>query len=134
MIRVLIADDSEFVLDDLVTLFEATSDIEVVGLARDGLEAFERAQELSPDVVIMDLRMPRMDGLETTRRIKEPLPTTGVLFLSDSTDYDDIEASIAAGGDGYLTKPPDEEKLVDFVRQIAAKYEALRSDGGAISQ
>ena len=120
MIRTLIVDDSAIILRTLPDLLRSYPDIDVVGLAKDGLEAIERSLELLPDVVIMDIQMPTMDGLEATRCIKKALPAVGVLFLSTHTDH--IEQTISAGGDGYLTKPPGREELVSKMRQIAAKY------------
>ena len=121
----IIADDSAVVADSISRLLNLQPDLEVVGLAKNGLDAVEKARELLPNVVIMDVEMPKMNGLEATKRIKEVLPDVGILFLSYSTDYDVIEASVAAGGDGYLTKPPEREKLLTSVRQIAARHKQL---------
>ena len=118
MIRVLIADDSLDIRDGLSSLVDAQSDFFVVGKAGDGLEAVEMAKDLRPDVVIMDVQMPRMDGIEATRNIKRDLPAISVLFLSTFTDY--IEAGRAAGCDGYLTKDCDPKQLYAEVIRIAA--------------
>ena len=82
MIRVLIADDSNAILDGLCALLCPECGFEVVGVARDGLEALEKAKELLPDVVLMDAQMPNMDGVEATRQIKQSLPDMGILFFS----------------------------------------------------
>ncbi len=118
MIRVLIADDSPDIRDGLSSLIDAQSDFIVVGVAGDGLEAVEMAKDLRPDVMIMDVQMPRMDGIEATRNIKRDLPGISVLFLSTFTDY--IEAGRAAGCDGYLTKDCDPKQLYAEVSRIAA--------------
>ena len=118
MIRVLIADDSPHIRDGLSSLIDAQSDFFVVGTATDGLEAVEMANDLRPDVVIMDAQMPRMDGTEATRQIKRDFPTVSILFLSTFTDY--IEAARTAGCDGYLTKDCDPKQLYAEVRLIAA--------------
>ena len=117
MIRVLIADDSNALRDSLAGLLNQASGFQVVGLAGDGLEAVEKAGELLPDVVIMDAQMPRLDGVEATRRIKRDLPGVGVLLFSVFADH--LEASIAAGGDGYLNKDCTPLELFNEIRRIA---------------
>ena len=122
MIRVLIADDSPAIRDGLSSLIDAQSDFFVVGTAGDGLEAVEMAKDLRPDVVIMDVQMPRMDGIEATRRIKRDFPAIGILFLNTFTDH--IEAGQAAGCDGYLTKECDPKQLYAEVSRIAASAQS----------
>ena len=92
----------------------------MVGTAKNGLEAVTSARELGPDVIIMDVRMPKMDGLEAARLIKQASPNVGILFVSASNQY--REASIAVGGDGYLIKPFSGEELLREVRSIAARH------------
>jgi len=121
LIRVLIADDSKAIRDGLSSLIDAQSDFVVVGTAGDGLEAVEKAKDLRPDLVIMDAQMPRMDGIEATRKIKRDFPDISILFLSTFTDY--IEAGRAAGCDGYLTKDCDPKQLYAEVRLITAPKE-----------
>ncbi len=118
MIRVLIADDSATMRDCFSTLLNQQSDFEVVGLAWDGLEAVKKASELLPDVVLMDARMPNMDGVEATRRIKQTLAGVGVLSISVFTDC--LEASIAAGADGHLMKDCGMQELLAELRRVAA--------------
>ena len=118
MIRVLIADDSATMRDCFSTLLNQQSDFEVVGLAWDGLEAVQKASELLPDVVLMDARMPNMDGVEATRRIKQTLAGVGVLSISVFPDC--LEASIAAGADGHLMKDCEIQELLAELRRVAA--------------
>jgi len=118
MIRVLIADDSPHIRDSLSGLLAGEPDIDLVGAAGDGLEAVEKAAALRPHVVIMDAQMPRLDGVEATRRIKKELGGVGVLFFSVFTEY--LEASIAAGSDGYVTKDCSVADLFCEIRRIAA--------------
>ena len=124
MIRVLIADDSDVILDGLSGLLEMHPDFEVVGTARDGLEAVEKAWALLPDVVIMDTRMPNMDGVEATRVVKQSATAVGV--LSFSVFADNLEEAIAAGADGFLPKDCDPERLLSQLRQIGAKTQQAR--------
>ena len=118
MIRVLIAEDSPHIRDSLSGLLAEEPDMDLVGAAGDGLEAVEKAAALRPHVVIMDAQMPRLDGVEATRRIKKELTGVGILFFSVFTDY--LEASIAAGSDGYVTKDCSVADLFCEIRRIAA--------------
>ncbi len=124
MIRVLIADDSAAIRDGISSLLNQQGGFRLVGLARDGMEAVERATELLPDVVIMDAQMPNMNGVDATKRIKQTLPEVGVLFLSVFADY--LEASIDAGADGYLMKDCEPEEIFAELRRIAAISRAGR--------
>jgi DNA-binding NarL/FixJ family response regulator len=102
--RVLIADDQTIVREGLVTLLGLLPDVDVVGAATDGEEAVRLAAEHRPDVVLMDLRMPRCDGIEATRRIRESVPGTQVIVLTTYADDASVFAALQAGARGYLTK------------------------------
>ena len=119
-IRVLIVDDIDALRVSMSGLLRASGDIDVVGTAKDGQEAVTSARELGPDVIIMDVHMPKMDGLEAAGYIKRASPDVGILFVSASNEY--REASIAVGGDGYLIKPFKREELLREVRSIAARH------------
>lgn len=119
MIRVLIADDHGVVRDGLGRLVQALDDIELVGAASDGEEAVERSRELSPDVVLMDLDMPRLDGIEATRRIVAERPETAILILTSFSDRPRILGAIEAGAAGYLLKDASSEEVTDGIRTAA---------------
>jgi DNA-binding NarL/FixJ family response regulator len=102
--RVLIADDQRIVREGLATIVAGFADAEVVGLAVDGVEAVALVSERSPDVVLMDLRMPRMDGVEATRQIRSLHPPVPVVVLTTYADDDSVLAALSAGATGYLTK------------------------------
>jgi DNA-binding NarL/FixJ family response regulator len=119
MIRVLIADDHGVVRDGLGRLVEALADIELVGAASDGEEAVERARELTPDVVLMDLDMPSLDGTEATRRIVAERPETAVLVLTSFSDRPRILGAIEAGAAGYLLKDASSEEVTEGIRSAA---------------
>ncbi len=114
MIRVLIADDHGVVRDGLSRLIEATDDLELVGTAADGAEAVERARELAPDVVLMDLDMPVLDGIEATRRIDVP-----VLVLTAFSDSARILGAMDAGAVGYLLKDASSQEVAAGIRSAA---------------
>jgi DNA-binding NarL/FixJ family response regulator len=123
VIRVLLADDHGIIREGLGRLIEALEDIELVGVAADGAEAVERAREVAPDVVLMDLDMPRMDGIEATRRILEDRPETSVLVLTSFSDRPRILGALDAGASGYLLKDAASDDVADGIR-AAARGEA----------
>jgi len=115
--RVLLVDDNRLMLEGLQNLLEAHS-IEVIGLAVDGLEAVERARELKPDVILMDIRMPKRDGLAATRLIKAEMPQVRIIILTTSTEDSDLFEAVKSGASGYLTKSMDAEELVEALGQV----------------
>jgi DNA-binding NarL/FixJ family response regulator len=119
MIRVLLADDHQLVRSGLAALLTGSDDIEVVGTASNGMEAVELARETSPDVVLMDLVMPGMDGVEATRRLVADQPQVQVVVLTSFSDQERILAALDAGAVGYLLKDVDPAELVRGVRAAA---------------
>ena len=119
-IRVLIADDQPVVRDGLAMLLGLIDDVEVVATAADGLEAVERAQSERPDIVLMDLRMPRLEGAEATRQILGSLPDTRVLVLTTYADDESLFPALQAGARGYLTKDATAEEIEDAIRAVIA--------------
>jgi DNA-binding NarL/FixJ family response regulator len=119
-IRVLIADDQRVVRDGLTMLIGLIDGVEVVGTAGDGLEAVAGAELEHPDVVVMDLRMPGMDGAEATHRIRATLPGTQVLVLTTYADDQSLFPALQAGARGYLTKDAAAEEIEQAIRALAA--------------
>jgi len=119
VIRVLIADDHGVVRDGLGRLISALDDMEVVGLAGDGEEALAGVREHDPDVVLMDLDMPRMDGIEATRRIIAERPQTAVLVLTSFSDKPRILGALKAGAAGYLLKDVPADEVAAGIRSAA---------------
>lgn len=117
MIRVLLADDHTLFRRGLASLLAEQPDLEVVGEAASGEEAIERARELMPDVVLMDVRMPGLGGLEATRRLKDEMPYVKILILTVSEDEEDLFAAMKSGAQGYLLKNIDPDDLVTAIRQ-----------------
>ncbi|TJZ41585.1 response regulator transcription factor [Streptomyces piniterrae] len=110
--RVVVADDQTVVREGIVMLLGLLPGIEVVGSAADGEEAIRRVAELAPDVVLMDLRMPRCDGVEATRRIRAEHPGTQVVVLTTYAEDDSLFPALQAGARGYLTKDADGDEIV----------------------
>jgi DNA-binding NarL/FixJ family response regulator len=119
VIRVLIADDQRAVREGLAMLVGLIDDIEVVGTAANGLEALEFATTLHPDVVLMDLRMPEMEGAEATRAIRSTLPDTHVLVLTTYADDASLFPALQAGAHGYLTKDASAEEIERAIHAVA---------------
>ena len=124
-IRVLVADDQAIVRDGLVTVLELLPDIEVVGQARDGAEAVALADSLAPDVVLMDLRMPVLDGAAATERVLATHPSLAVLVLTTFADDASIVSALKAGARGYLTKDAGRAELAAAVRAVASGQTTL---------
>ncbi|MEV0636462.1 response regulator transcription factor [Streptomyces sp. NPDC050619] len=116
--RVVVADDQTVVREGIVMLLGLLPGIEVVGSARDGDEAVKLAAELAPDVVLMDLRMPRCDGVEATRRIRAEHPGTQVVVLTTYADDESLFPALKAGARGYLTKDAGGDEIVRAVRSV----------------
>jgi DNA-binding NarL/FixJ family response regulator len=127
-IRLLIADDQELVRTGFRLFLQTQPDLEVVGEARDGLDAVRRAEALRPDVILMDIRMPRLDGVEATRRITggaaDGAPRVLVLTTFDLDDY--VFGALRAGASGFLLKDAPRERLLEAIRVVRAG-EALLS-------
>ncbi|MEU5427242.1 response regulator transcription factor [Streptomyces olivoreticuli] len=118
MARVVVADDQTVVREGIVMLLGLLPGIEVVGAAADGHEAVRLVAAHSPDVVLMDLRMPRCDGVEATRRIRDEYPSTQVVVLTTYADDDSLFPALRAGARGYLTKDAGGEEIVRAVRHV----------------
>ncbi len=119
MIRVVVADDHHVVRRGLTGLIDSTDDLEVVGVATNGAEAIEVVREHRPDVALMDLQMPGVDGVEATRAILAEALGTEVLVLTSFSDQARIHAAIDAGAVGYLLKDAEPEVLLDGIRAVA---------------
>jgi len=120
MIRVLVADDHPIVRGGIVNLLDTADDLEVVGEASDGEEAVRRVIELAPDLVLMDLRMPGLDGAAATARIVEAAPATKVLILTTYETDEHILGAIEAGASGYLLKAAPQDEILAGVRSVVA--------------
>ncbi|MEU4231574.1 response regulator transcription factor [Nonomuraea sp. NPDC026600] len=120
MISVLIADDQAMVRGGFAALLSAQADVAVVGEAADGLEAVDLARRTRPDVALMDVRMPHLDGLEATRRVVESVPGTKVVILTTFDIDDYVYTALRAGASGFLLKDAPPADLISAVRVVAA--------------
>ena len=128
MIRVMLVDDHPVVREGFRTMLAPEPDIEVVAEAADGEEAVQKAEELAPDVVLMDIRLPGIDGIEATRRIKKARPTTSVILVTmyDSEAY--VIEGVRSGAAGYLTKDCSRDLLCHALRAVVSGGALLRSE------
>ncbi|MBM4446762.1 MAG: response regulator transcription factor [Chloroflexi bacterium] len=117
-IKILIADDHPVVREGLFAMLSREADFEVVGDAKDGVEAVNKAKELKPDVVLMDLRMPEMDGVEAMRQIKSVVPDVRFIILTTYSDDEYIFSGIEAGARAYLLKDAPREDLFKAIRAV----------------
>jgi DNA-binding NarL/FixJ family response regulator len=118
-IRVLLVDDQALIREGLAIILGAQPDLKIVGQAADGREAIDMASRLRPDVILMDIKMPHVDGIVATRQIKEALPETQILILTTYSDDELVFEGIRAGASGYLLKDITREKLASAVRGTA---------------
>jgi len=118
-IKVLIADDHQVVREGLSAILRTKEDIEVVGEVKDGSEAVEQARRLKPDVILMDISMPRMNGVDATRQIKREQPEIGIVVLTMYDEEDYIYDLVKAGATGYLLKDSDSSQIVKAIKTVA---------------
>ncbi|HEX5836966.1 MAG TPA: response regulator transcription factor [Anaerolineales bacterium] len=120
MIRVLLVDDHGIIRDALYYLLSAQGDIDIIGTAVDGQDAVEQVRLDCPDVIVMDIAMPRMDGLQATREICRSCPSTRVVMLTIYDTREHIEQALNAGAQGYVLKDAAGRELVEAVRTLHA--------------
>ncbi len=119
-VRVLVADSEKIYREGLKVMFSRHADVRVVGQASDGVEACEKARRIQPDVVLMEIDLPEMDGISAARAILSELPKTRIVILSSSQSDTDVMNAIKAGVHGYITKSVSVNVLVDSVMRVAA--------------
>jgi DNA-binding NarL/FixJ family response regulator len=124
-LRVIIVDDHALFRRGLEMVLENEADIEVVGEATDGQQAVDKTQELMPDVVLMDVRMPRRSGIEATHRIKELMPHVKIVVLTNSDEEADLYEAIKAGASGYLLKEISSEEVADAIRSVVQGHSRI---------
>jgi NarL family two-component system response regulator LiaR len=127
-VKVLIVDDDPLVCQSLKVLLSHEADIQVVGTARDGAAAVKACERSMPDAVLMDVRMPGMDGIEATRIIKDRWPKVHVVFLTTFKDDESVRSALQAGGEGYLLKSAPAAGMAQRLRALAADTAVIDSE------
>ncbi|MEH7223737.1 response regulator transcription factor [Bacillus sp. JJ1566] len=117
-IKILVVDDHHVVRRGLVFFLRTQKDLEIVGEAANGVEAIELAKSLNPDLILMDLMMPEMDGIEATRFIKKELPKIRILMLTSFSDQDHVIPALEAGASGYQLKDIEPDELVTSIKKV----------------
>jgi DNA-binding NarL/FixJ family response regulator len=125
MIRVLIADDQRVVREGLALVLGLLPDVDVVGAASDGAEAVALARDLRPDIVLMDLRMPRCDGVEATRQLRDTVPCVKVVVLTTYSDDQSVLDALRAGARGYLTKDAGGAEIREALQRVLDNQAAI---------
>ncbi|MNW47408.1 Transcriptional regulatory protein DegU [compost metagenome] len=120
MIRIVIADDQMMIREGLRTILDLEDDMEVVGLANNGVEVCELVEQLRPDLVMMDIQMPEMDGISALKRIKQNYPDTHILILTTFLDDHYIVDGLASGANGYILKDMDTDKMLSAIRDTVS--------------
>lgn len=128
MIKVLVVDDVAILRNSIKFMLEVNEEIEVVGTASNGREAFEKCSELMPDIVLMDLRMPDADGIEGTDLIKEKYPHIKVIILTTFKEEEDIQAAIGSGADGYILKDIEPDELATAIKNTYKGFYTVHKD------
>ncbi len=117
--RILIVDDHEIFRRGLRSLLESRPEFEILGEAADGLQAVEKASQLKPDLIVMDVSMPQLDGLQATRQIRKKLPETKILILSQHDTSHMLSAALEAGANGYVTKSQVSRCLLSALEAVS---------------
>jgi len=128
IVRILIADDHPVVREGLTAILELEQDLEVVGQAHDGEEACRLYHELSPDILILDLRMPKKDGIEVVTELMSSRPRPRIIVLTHSGKAEDLRRALAAGAKSYLLKGAEPEQVCDTIREVFAGKSSLPRD------
>jgi DNA-binding NarL/FixJ family response regulator len=128
MIKVLIVDDQQLLLDLLSQMLNTTEDIQVVAIGRDGNQAIALTEEHKPDVILMDIQMPYLDGIQATERIKHHHEETKILMLTSSSEDQDVHRALQGGADGYVLKTIGKEQLISVIKSVHANMEVIHED------
>lgn len=127
-IKIVLADDHQIFRDGLVSLLESDESLEVVGVAKTGDEAIAKASELQPDILMMDITMPKMDGIEATSQIKREMPGMKVIALSMHSDKQYVLGMLKAGIDAYLIKSCTGKKLIEVIHSVHENKKYLSNE------
>jgi DNA-binding NarL/FixJ family response regulator len=134
-IRVLVVEDFEPWRDFIRSTFQREPELQIISEARDGMEAIQKAKELQPDLVLLDIGLPGLDGIEVARRIRECVPNAKILFLSEAQSWEVVREAVRAGASGYVVKADAARDLLAAVNAVlgGAKFLGARFDGKELS-
>lgn len=133
-VRILVADDHPVVRQGLRTLLSGCSEWEVIDEAEDGIEALEMAERLNPDVVVLDVSMPRMSGLDVCRRIRKNVPESEILIVTQHDSVQMMRAAVGAGARGYVVKSNAARDLLEAVRAVSKHQQFFPQSHGLIAE
>jgi two-component system, NarL family, nitrate/nitrite response regulator NarL len=118
LVRILIVDDFDLWKSFMVARLREQPDLEIVGLASDGLQAVQKAEELQPDLILLDMMLPNLNGIQAAQQIRKVAPKTKILFVSSESDLESVRSAFQAGGSGYILKMDASEELLDGIESV----------------
>ena len=118
LVRILIVDDFDLWKSFVSARLRERPDLEIIGFASDGLQAVQKAEELQPDLILLDMMLPKLNGIEAAQQIRKVAPQTKILFVSSESDSESIRSAFQAGGSGYISKMDAAEQLLDGIESI----------------
>jgi len=118
LVRILIVDDFDLWKSFVVVRLRERPDLEIVGFASDGLQAVQKAEELQPDLILLDMMLPKLNGIEAAQQIRRVAPQTKIIFVSSESDLESVRSAFHAGGSGYISKMDAAEELLDGIECV----------------
>jgi two-component system nitrate/nitrite response regulator NarL len=118
LVRILIVDDFDLWKSFVVARLREQPDLEIVGLASDGLQAVQKAEELQPDLILLDMMLPNLNGIQAAQQIRKVAPKTKILFVSSESDLESVRSAFQAGGSGYISKMDATDELLDGIECV----------------
>jgi two-component system nitrate/nitrite response regulator NarL len=118
LVRILIVDDFDLWKSFVVTRLREQPGLEIVGLASDGLQAVQKAEELQPDLILLDMMLPNLNGIQAAQQIRKVAPKTKILFVSSESDLESVRSAFQAGGSGYISKMDASEELLNGIESV----------------
>lgn len=118
LVRIVVVDDFDLWKNFVIARLRERADLEIVGFASDGLQAVQKAEELQPDLILLDMMLPKLNGIEAAEQIRKVAPLTKILFVSSESDLESVRSAFQAGGSGYISKMDAADELVDGIESV----------------
>ena len=118
LVRILIVDDFDLWKSFVITRLRERPDLEIVGYASDGLQAVQKAEELRPDIILLDMMLPKLNGIEAAQQIRRVAPSSKILFVSSESDLESVQSAFQAGGSGYISKMDAADGLLEGIETV----------------